>query len=320
MDHTKIIKEYIKNYPNAYKLTLAKMIVADHPGVFTSVDNVRTLIRWYYGQIGDKSRRTKHKFAPPEQSDAFAKITPDDDKPPQITHIKQGKAFIIGDVHGHKQSPYIKQYFEHAADCDVIILNGDIMDNEDLSRWPPMKRVKPWDEEIELMREFFYDLRDLYPDKRIIYKKGNHEDWYDRELWKSNIAKGLQHYRLEHLLELEPLRIEVIGSRDLTRLGKLIVAHGHEAKRGGKFIANAMLSYYMCDVAFNHFHRVDYAEFRDFTGRLVRSHALPCARNLNAGYTGINNNWAAGFGLVEFTESDYNIDTYIEHDGKLRRK
>ena len=56
----KIVKEYSEKYTDTPNLTLAKKIYAENPGMFDSVEHIRTVIRYYRNAAGNKNRkRTK---------------------------------------------------------------------------------------------------------------------------------------------------------------------------------------------------------------------------------------------------------------------
>ena len=317
-----IIKEYIVKYPNLYKLSLAKLIFAENPGVFKSVENIRCTIRYYYNELGVVQRRKVKSFVPPS---FFSQIYPTPDTPQPPLHYSEGKALIICDIHGHKHHPMLRDFIQYGKEqgCNMIILNGDVVDNEELSRWPQTKRLKPWQEEVTLMQELLTDISDLFKNDIKVYKKGNHEIWWDRELWKmpklmSNdvVADRL---KFEDVLLLPELGYKVVEDRSVIELGKLLIVHGHESKRGGQYIAKSTLEYYKRDVAFGHFHRIDFAKFDIYGCETIRAYGLPCARDLNAGYMGINNQWTAGFAICEFTEKDYEMNVYAVKGDTFKR-
>ena len=324
VDNTKIVIEYIKKYPYSEKLTLAKMIFAENPGKFKNVENIRCNIRYYYNAHGAANRRKKKSFEPPAFFNQIRSTPNKSFKPLKLT---SGNALIIGDIHGYKHTPHLRDFFLWAKEnkCDTIILNGDIMDCEDLGRWPKMEKVANFQSEIQLIRELLADIHDLFPKARKIYKKGNHELWWDKQLWNQNpnlmqAAAVSERLNLDDLLMLKDFGFEYVEDRQPIELGILLLNHGHEAKRGGMYIAKSMLEYYKRDNAFNHFHRTDYAQFQVYGGQLIKSTALPCACDVNASYTGINNQWAVGFGHCVFTETEYKLDTYLVENEKIVRK
>jgi DNA polymerase elongation subunit (family B) len=63
-----IVKPYLELYPTMKCLTLAKKIFAENPGVFSSVENVRTVVRHHKGLKGERNRQVlqdrTHQVAP----------------------------------------------------------------------------------------------------------------------------------------------------------------------------------------------------------------------------------------------------------------
>lgn len=313
--------QYINRYPNAYKRTIARIMVDERPDVFKSIENARDSVRYYLEEGGKASRNSKKRYTP---NTLFSKLQQDPDQKLPDLRLNKGKALIIGDVHSFKLSNHIQDYFRIGKEqgVDTIILNGDIWDMDNLSRWPMTKRQTPFEEEMAFMHEFYDDIADHFPNERKIFKKGNHELWYDKQLWvnpklmQSDLADALT---LENVMNLEAKGFETLQDRQLIWLGKLLLVHGHEARKGGMYIAKAMLEYFKCDVAFGHFHRVDYHQFQPYDRPLMRAYGLPCARDLNAHYTGVNNQWKAGFAICEFDEKHYTMDVYVEDEGRIRR-
>lgn len=53
----KLIKDYLVKYPNIASHTLSKMIYHDYPDMFTNVESVRSLVRYYKGCNGERARK-----------------------------------------------------------------------------------------------------------------------------------------------------------------------------------------------------------------------------------------------------------------------
>jgi len=306
------IEQARKDYPRAMKLTLAKILHEKHPS--KTVESWRDSIRYLTGSHGNIHRNTNR-----DPIDDFMQyINPDIEVIPDPLRLKSGKMLIISDTHGYNHTPDLKESFIRGkeAGCDHVLLNGDICDFEAISRWTPTRRATIIQEEIDMIRELLDDINTLFPNARKIYKKGNHEDWFDRCLW-SNVNTLMEcddfmnQNKIENYLKPQESGFEFVQSRQVIYAGKLLLIHGHEAKRSGKYIANTMLEYFKCDVAFGHFHRYDYAKFQVFGGDVIQAHSLPCARDFNTVYMGINPQWSKGYAICEFTENEYQMDVKI---------
>jgi hypothetical protein len=56
------VLEYLEKYPDTSSRSLARMICRDNPGLFKDVEDARTRVRLYRGQLGNNLRsRTKIK-------------------------------------------------------------------------------------------------------------------------------------------------------------------------------------------------------------------------------------------------------------------
>lgn len=320
-ENNSIIQDYMKKYPGMFKITLAKMIYAEHPDKFKSVEQIRTIIRYYAGCLGTDNRKDLGNFIP------MNTFIPDVSETPKPNlKIPSGKALIINDVHGHKMTENIWDYFKRGKDagCNLVILNGDIIDHEALAKWQQLSKRQSIEEEYNLIEEFLYDIKDMFPDVRIIYKFGNHEFWLQRSIWGNpalmNLKRAEDSLQLENLLQLNVIGIEHVDYTQGIDLGLLTLWHGHEAhKGGGIYPAKNLFEYYKKDIAFGHFHRVDKFRFHVFGGRTMFSYSLPCARNKDAGYTGNNNQWEKGYAICTFTPDDYSMEIWIDDNGNFKK-
>jgi len=58
---------------------------------------------------------------------------------------------------------------------NIIIILGDLIDFYKISSFVKDPKKKSVKEEIDLAKKFLYDLREYFPDSKIVYKNGNHE-------------------------------------------------------------------------------------------------------------------------------------------------
>ena len=63
---------------------------------------------------------------------------------------------------------------------DTILLNGDILDCYQLSKFNPDPRYRKFGEEIIAFQQFIKVLQKAFPKVRIYYKLGNHEERYEK--------------------------------------------------------------------------------------------------------------------------------------------
>lgn len=318
---TKIVMEYMRKYPDLMKLTLAKKIFAENPTKFDSVEKLRSIIRSHSGCNGKYHRNGGTRIV----ESFMGKVAPMPEEPNTPLVIKSGRAGVIFDIHGYHQVEQVRDFFLTMKEekIDTLWLGGDILDFESISKWPQHEKRIGLTQELNLVSEMLCDLNDLFPNVKKIYKFGNHEFWWHRKLWENptlmedtEIAERMM---LEDRLNLKAYGFEKVGDRQQAYFGKLLMLHGHEAKKGGGiYVAKNMLDYFKTDIMFGHFHRKDYHCFQQLRGSL-RSYSMPCACRTDASFSGINNQWSQGFGIVDFDEQDFDVQVYTLRNGKIKK-
>lgn len=149
----------------------------------------------------------------------------------------------------------------------VIVLLGDIIDCYRLSRFMKKTGNHSVREELMQCRKFLANLRDRYPEAKIIYKEGNHESHLERYIME-------QAFEIADLLD--GLMSEKLGLNELGieyrvphfSLGKLWYMHGHEKSGGGaaEYITNVVFKQTIDHTIFGHHHRVQEKIFKRIGG------------------------------------------------------
>jgi hypothetical protein len=187
MTKQQIAKETIEEHTNDGICSLSKRKLGEllhhrHPEMFQSAENGRITIRAITDALGDKVRKKNLKsrtewggFKLPEQEkNDFTKFV-----------INDKRIGILSDIH----FPYadlealniaVKYLIEWEPDC--IILNGDIIDCYQLSFYERDPRKRSFKYELDMLRNFFVQIRELFPSTRIVFRSGNHERRYERRI------------------------------------------------------------------------------------------------------------------------------------------
>ena len=103
------------------------------------------------------------------------------------------RILCLSDFHVPFQLP-ISTFERYAGRVDILVLNGDLVDMQAISKFPKLYRVSPMDELIS-GRQYFIDLIDYIHPKRVVINYGNHE-----MRWSAYFAKNLD----ADMLELMP--------------------------------------------------------------------------------------------------------------------
>lgn len=218
------------------------------------------------------------------------------------------RALILGDVHIPFQDnnalqaalTYGKQY-----DPDLVLLNGDIFDFYQLSKFKKDPTVASLKSELVGGKRFFTRLRHTFPKARIVFRYGNHDRRWDDYIMG---AAPLLWESLESLRDcwhpdagIPQNNIEVIREKCLIKLGKLTVIHGDELPRGMASPVNAargvFIKAYEPTYA-GHFHQESKQPAKTITGKriIVWTSGMLCGESPE--YLPINQ-WTTGFGTVD---------------------
>jgi predicted phosphodiesterase len=280
--------------------TVAKSLHKEHGSWFPSVDAARTALRYRLGAQGDQCRqhlKGDPKLSTIAQGIAKIRVQPEGTDP-EIT-ITGAKVGILSDIHIPNHDPEaLRVALEATADCDAIILNGDIIDFDQISRFTSEPSMSAW-EEIRELQGFLTLLRQMHPGKRIIYKLGNHETRMRRYLLtQARELADAEPLTYESLFLSKELGIEVVRENRIM-LGKLSVLHGHEIPvNGGVNPARSAYLKVKSSVIIGHLHQVSYHSEADLNGSRTG-----CLCTLSPNYSRFAYlRWSHGFAIVDVAE------------------
>lgn len=317
-----IVLEYLNKWGNLPSLTLAKKIYSENKEAFTSIDTIRTVIRYYRGTVGDRNRSClkNHKYIdynpyrlPESESDEWFPFV--------IDGVEQ--IGILSDIH----LPY---HDERALTCaldylkirnvDCILLNGDIIDAYQVSDHQKDPRKRRMADEIMMLKEFFAMLRAEFPKTRIIYKLGNHEERYEKYLMvKAPELLNIPEFEFKNILNLDNLGIEFqTCQKQIFRYKSLNIIHGHEL---GKFFipsvnpARGLFLRAKTSTMCGHFHRTSEHTEKDLNGKLTKYWSTGCLCELNPLYMPVNN-WGHGAAILTGSGDDFHVENFSIIDGR----
>jgi predicted phosphodiesterase len=301
----KIVREYIKKFPNTSNYTLANKILKEQSLEFDNVENIRTMIRYVTGSNGsqkNKDVKDKSLFRPVRTSNDY--VLPQsyaNDFTPY--EIKQSRILIISDLHfPYQNNEAITLALDYGKEkkVDCIILNGDVTDFTNISRHERSWKSRSIAEEFEALRVFLKSLRLHFPKTKIVWKMGNHEDRWEKFLYnKAPEIFDVNDFQLEVLLKLGELKIEIIKDKRPIILGKLTVLHGHELMgMGGVNPARATFTKTMEDTLVGHYHRTSSHSEPTMNNRVITVHSQGCLCEMNPMFMPINK-WNLGFAYVD---------------------
>ena len=307
--------DIVRKYRNQYGLevpnrTLAKIIFAENPQHFTSIENARDAVRRVDGKNGVRDRfksehlqqymtseRPKNPFNLPQMEDRH--------REPYVLPLADNNILVLADLHiPYSHIPTIEKAFQYGLDKKVntIILLGDVLDNHHLSFFQKDPRKRHQDEEFAICKEFLRRLRDIFPDCQIYWLKGNHDiRWEKNIVMKFGEVATMQHFELESVLALHEERIHLIDDKVLVRAGDLYFHHGHQffGRFAPAYPAKALWDKTNMQIMIGHCHTHTKYEKQTIEGP-KKTYIVGCMSEvgMNVDYNPILNQYKRGFAHV----------------------
>jgi predicted phosphodiesterase len=312
-----IVRKYLKKFPTTPNAALARKIFKENPLTFKDAETIRTMIRTITGNIGLKNRNViidKSLISKPKPCNPY-NLPNSYESDFTIFDIKQSRILILSDLHfPYQNNRAIELALDYGKEnkVDCILINGDLIDFANISRHDKDWRSRSINDEFESVRTFLKSLRLNFPNTRIIYKHGNHDERWEKFLYvKAPEIFDVADFQLEVLLRLGELKIETVKDKRPIRLGKLTVLHGHELMgMGGVNPARATFTKTLEDTLVGHYHRTSSHSEPTMNGKTINVYSQGCLCELHPMFMPLNK-WCLGFSFVEL-----NIKTndYILHN------
>jgi predicted phosphodiesterase len=321
---TKVAVDAIKEFTGyngirIKKTDLARILCGRHPELFESVENARTVIRYVTKSSGELLKgqaKTVAEWKPlqlPEQEK--------NDYSKYVIHSK--KIAILSDIHfpyaDLKALDIALQYiFEWQPDC--IVLNGDIIDCYQLSFYERDPRKRSFKYELDILRSFFVQLCERFPNTKIVFRSGNHERRYERRILQQVPELiDLEMFTFDNVIKAREHGIDYVGNKRLIKAGHLNIAHGDEFVGGSASPVNPARGYYMkakTNIICGHNHRTSNHVERDINDKIIGAWSIGCLSELNPSYMPINN-WNLGFCTVEIDGEEFRVNNMKIINGKI---
>jgi predicted phosphodiesterase len=312
-----IVRKYLKKFPTTPNAALARKIFKENPIQFKDAETIRTMIRAITGNNGsshknslkDKSLISKAKPCNPYN------LPNSYESDFTVFDIKQSRILILSDLHFPYQNNMAVEValdYGKLKKVDCILINGDLIDFANISRHDKDWRSRSINDEFESVRTFLKSLRLNFPNTRIIYKHGNHDERWEKFLYvKAPEIFDVSDFQLEVLLRLGELKIETVKDKRPIRLGKLTVLHGQELTgSGGVNPSKSTFNKTLNDTLIGHVHKTSYHSEPRMNGEIISVYSTGCLCELHPIWMPINK-WTLGFAYVDL---DIKTGNYIVHN------
>ena len=308
-----IINKTLSDFPNLATMTLAKKIYNENLFLFKNVEEVRSLIRYRRGTSGMKRLKSLQKNTYLSQEKIIQKYNLPQSIEQEYTpyNIIGNNGLIFADVHipfHNIQALETMFDFTMKREIDFIILDGDISDCFELSKFDKEPNAAKLIDERDKTKQFLMELKRIYPKAKIYYKFGNHEKRFvDFLKVKAPELFGFVEFRWEVLLNLFNLGIEYIEDDRYINLSGLSILHNHEYKNSVISPANPARTLFLRtkSVALGaHNHQSSEHTESTINGDILTCWSIGCMCELHPKYMPLNK-WNHGFAL--YTRKDENF-------------
>ena len=311
-----IIKEQLLKFPKTSSKSITRKIYNENSVIFENLEQVYGLVRYYRGQAGDKLRKDLKTPIAKLPSLELPESVDEDFEPYEI---KSKRTLILSDIHiPYQDNKAVQLALEYgkSKDIDCILLNGDLMDFYGASRFDKHPTAPKIKDEFNKTRQFFEYLRSMFPDAKMVWKLGNHEERWEKYL----IAKApelfdVEEFQLEIILQLAKFKIVMVKDKLPIKLGKLTVLHGHEmaGAAGGVNPSRSTFLKTIDNVLVGHYHRTSQHTEPTLSGHVYAVNSQGCLCGLTPAYMRINK-WNLGF---SYCELDIKSGDYVLHNLKI---
>ena len=307
-------------------LKLARILYNENKLLFKNIEEARWVLRSIENKTGSKqailvenARTEPRPLNPYKLPESDAK----DKKPYKIVGYK--RALIIADLHiPYHDIKAISLCFDYAVKekPDLIIINGDLIDCYQLSRFVRNPNNRNFASELECMKKFFESLQNTFPKAKIVYKFGNHELRYEHFLYtKAKELDGVEEIEFKNIIQARAKGIDLVDDKTIIMLNKLPIVHGHEFGKSVFNPVNTARGLFLRGIHTclqSHTHRPSkHSEPNMFKKKIV-TWSLGCLCGLYPDYA-IMNKWEHGFAMVDLDENKINFEVRLKDisEGKV---
>lgn len=209
-------------------------------------------------------------------------------------------------------------------DPDLIVINGDLVDMWEVSKYvknPLYESKGNLFNEIEMARVFLWDLREKFPNAKIVYIFGNHEF-----RWAAYIAQNakplykLKGMSLEEQLGCKEFDIEVkfTGNKESSwQYGQLLIGHFNKVNKHSGYTAKNLLEEKSISLIQAHTHRLG-SSFKRLWDRDIVAYENGCLCDRNPQYVD-RPNWQLGFSVI-YKDKDSDFHQVVQHYIQEKKK
>jgi predicted phosphodiesterase len=293
------------------------MLYKENKALYRNVEHARKCLRRIEGKNGKASRiklQDKSLMTPNRSSNPYS-LPESDAKEFKFYKLpsKCKNILLLSDVH----IPYhdinavtLALDYGKEKKVDTILLNGDIIDFYQLSRFEKDPNKRSFKGELEAVRDFLDILRKNFPKATIIYKCGNHDVRLQRYLMvKAPELLGIEDFELRSLLKFKEKKVIWVGDKKIMKLKDLHIIHGHEFQQGVISPVNIARGLFLKANAIaiqGHNHQSSENTVNTLDGKMITTWSVGCLCDLHPDYQ-VLNRWNLGFAHIVVTDDGFEV-------------
>jgi predicted phosphodiesterase len=328
-ERSKLAAKLLEEMPNESQRRVAMVLHSQRPDLFSTVEKARSAVRYVIGTRGNGVKKWAIKENDIEQREGSRTYAmPKSKAKPWLPYEIKGPVTVavLSDIHFPKHSELALtnavEYIKSRGEIDVVVLNGDIADAEEFGSWAKSPKAIQTEDSVQCVRDGLLWVLSQFPNAKIIYKFGNHEERLDRYCWsRAPELVGMPHITWEGLLtigqDLRPIpefeRIEWVKDQRPVMAGKLPILHGHELPKALVNSVNPARGAFlrMIDtVLIGHHHRSSSHVEYNWMHEPINCWSVGCLCDLNPEYFRINK-WNHGGAIVDVAaNSDFDVHNF----------
>lgn len=308
--------EYCQRYKHFGSLQVAKALKKDFPRLYHDVEHARGFVRYYRGESGKAHRaraKAKKEVVIPESDAAPLK--------PYRLPVRHGFGAVMSDIHvPYHDKRAVEVAIAHCQQVgatDFLVIDGDLLDAYQLSRWNKDPRKRNFPGELEMANALLDALQGVFD--LIVFKLGNHEvRFYNYIFMHAPELLGLPGTSWDEMLRLKERGIPLVEAEQEIGVAysggrqNLTIVHGHEFYQGGFAPVNAARGLFLrakCCAIQGHLHQTStHAEGR-LDGTPITTWGLGCLCDLRPQYAPMAfTKWNHGFATLGLQGREFRVD------------
>jgi predicted phosphodiesterase len=289
---------------------LARIMYSENNILFKDEENARDVLRYIEGKHGAKEKEkvmgSKYVISEARLYNPYNLPTSDETEYNPFNIAGHKRIVIFSDIH----VPYHSMSAITAAldyckkeNPDALLINGDMLDCFQLSRFIKDPRKRHFAEELRIFKELI-DIFKKVLNCKIYFKYGNHEERYEHFLFtKAKELVGIDEFELENIIKARANGIEIINEFSTGFFSPVNVARGLFLR--GKTSAIQ-----------GHSHQTSEHTESNMNGKITTTWSVGCMSELHPAYAPINK-WNHGFAIVDLDGEKFNVRNKRIYKGEV---